>query len=42
LDFLFVFIMETIHVSGLAILAFVALPAFDSAHAGSLFTLQGC
>jgi hypothetical protein len=27
--------METCHVSGLAILAFVALPAFDSAHAGS-------
>ena len=35
LNFLFVFVMETCHVSGVAILAFVALPAFDSAHAGT-------
>ena len=32
-DFIFVFIMETLHVIGLALLAFVAFPQLDSAHA---------
>ena len=32
-DFIFVFIMETLHVIGLAVLAFLALPQLDSAHA---------
>ena len=31
--------METSHVCGIAILAFVALPEFDSAHAGSLLLM---
>ena len=32
-DFLFVLIMETAHVVGLAVLAFLAFPQLDSAHA---------
>ena len=32
-EFLFVFIMETLHVIGLGLLAFVAFPQLDSAHA---------
>ena len=32
-NFIFVFIMETLHVIGLALLAFVAFPQLDSAHA---------
>ena len=32
-DFLFVFIMETLHVIGLVILTFLAFPQLDSAHA---------
>ena len=33
MDFLFVFTMETLHVIGLVILAFLAFPQLDSAHA---------
>lgn len=32
-DFIFVFIMETLHVVGLAVLVFLAFPQLDSAHA---------
>ena len=34
LDLAFVMFMETCHVVGIAILVFVALPEFDTAHAG--------
>ena len=33
MDFLFVFTMETLHVLGLVVLAFLAFPQLDSAHA---------
>ena len=32
-EFIFVAILETLHVAGLAVLAFLALPQLDSAHA---------
>jgi hypothetical protein len=35
--FMFVLIMETFHVAGIAILTFVALPGLDSVYAGFNF-----
>ena len=40
-DFLFVFIMETLHVIGLVVLAFLAFPQLDSAHAVVLTNCVG-